>query len=102
MCYVPTHTNTHTYILEKGMAPTPVFLPGESHRQRGRAGYMGLQRVRHDSSSSAFTHICTYTQCNTTQSQTNNENLSPEIIRMYLEGILLSEKRQTNTVQYSL
>ena len=27
-----------------------------------------------------------------------NENLSFEIIRMYLEGILLSEIRQTNTV----
>ena len=25
--------------LEKEMAPTPVFLPGESHRQRSLAGY---------------------------------------------------------------
>ena len=25
--------------LEKGMAPTPVFLPGESHGQRSKAGY---------------------------------------------------------------
>ena len=25
--------------LEKGMAPTPVFLPGEFHRQRTLAGY---------------------------------------------------------------
>ena len=25
--------------LEKGMAPTPVFLPGESHGQRSLAGY---------------------------------------------------------------
>ena len=24
--------------LEKGMAPTPVFLPGEFHRQRGLGG----------------------------------------------------------------
>ena len=30
--------------------PTPVFLPGESHGQRGLAGYSpwGSQRVRHD------------------------------------------------------
>ena len=28
--------------------PTPVFLPGEFHGQRSLAGYMGLQRVRHD------------------------------------------------------
>ena len=25
--------------LEKGMVPTPVFLPGESHGQRSLAGY---------------------------------------------------------------
>ena len=25
--------------LEKEMTPTPVFLPGESHRQRSLAGY---------------------------------------------------------------
>ena len=25
--------------LEEGMQPTPVFLPGESHRQRNLAGY---------------------------------------------------------------
>jgi len=26
--------------LEEEMAPTPVFLPGESHRQRSLAGYI--------------------------------------------------------------
>ena len=32
--------------LEKGMAnPLPVFLPGESHRQRSLAGSRGLLRV---------------------------------------------------------
>ena len=33
--------------LEKGMAPTPVFLPGESHGQSSLAGLqsMGSQRV---------------------------------------------------------
>ena len=34
-----THIHTHTHTLEKGMAPTPVFLPGKSHGQRSRAGY---------------------------------------------------------------
>ena len=28
--------------------PTPVILAGEFHGQRSLAGYMGLQRVRHD------------------------------------------------------
>ena len=36
--------------LEEGMQPTPVFLPGESHRQRSLAGYSpwGHKRVGHD------------------------------------------------------
>ena len=36
--------------LEKGMATTPVFLPGESHGQRRLEGYSprGCERVRHD------------------------------------------------------
>ena len=36
--------------LEKGMATTPVFLPGKSHGQRSLAGYSpsASQRVRHD------------------------------------------------------
>ena len=37
--------------------PTPVFLPGESHGQRSLAGYIGLQRVRHDWSDLARTHV---------------------------------------------
>ena len=28
--------------------PTAVFLPGESHGQRGLEGYTGSQKVRHD------------------------------------------------------
>ena len=37
-------------LLEEGMQPTPVFLPGESHRQRSLAGYSpwGHKRVGHD------------------------------------------------------
>ena len=35
--------------LEKGMAPTPVFLPGKSHGQRGLVAIVhGLQRARYD------------------------------------------------------
>ena len=38
--------------LRRKWQPTPVFLPGKSHRWRSLAGYspcMGLQKVRHDS-----------------------------------------------------
>ena len=37
--------------LEEGVAPTPVFLPGESHGRRSLVGYiqsMGSRRVGHD------------------------------------------------------
>ena len=37
--------------LEKGMATTPVFLPGEFHGQRSLVGYiqsMGSHRTEHD------------------------------------------------------
>ena len=36
--------------LEKGMQPTPVFLPGKSHGQRSLVGYTvhGVARIRHD------------------------------------------------------
>ena len=34
--------------LEKGVLPTPVFLPGEFHGQRSLAAVHRLQRVRHD------------------------------------------------------
>ena len=36
-------------LLEKGMLPTPVFLPEESHGQRSLVGYSPWgRRVRHD------------------------------------------------------
>ena len=37
-------------LLEKGMKPTPVLLPGESHGQRSLAGYTAVYGVakRHD------------------------------------------------------
>ena len=34
--------------LEEGMATTPVFLPGESHRQRSLAGYCPWGRKEPD------------------------------------------------------
>ena len=34
--------------LEEGMAPTPVFLPGESHGQRSLAGYSPQGRKESD------------------------------------------------------
>ena len=43
---------------EKGMHPSPVFLPGESHGQRSLSGYSpwGHKRVRHDWAANTFTH----------------------------------------------
>ena len=62
--YILSHTKNLPAIWETGVRPlgqreipwrrewqpTPVFLPGESHRQRSLAGYSswGQQRVRHD------------------------------------------------------
>ena len=43
--------------LEKGMATTPVFLPGESHGQRSLVGYHPwgwLQRAGHESATNTF------------------------------------------------
>ena len=34
--------------LEKGMQPTPVFFPGESHGERSLAWSIGLQTDGHD------------------------------------------------------
>ena len=34
--------------LEEGMAPTPIFLPGESHGQRSVAGYSPWGRKESD------------------------------------------------------
>ena len=34
--------------LEKGMQPTPIFLPGEFHRQRSLAGYSPLDHKQSD------------------------------------------------------
>ena len=44
--------------LEKGMATTPVFLPGESHGQRSLAGYSPLDRKESD-----ITELLSYTSC---------------------------------------
>ena len=34
--------------LEKGMQPTPVFLPGESHGQKSLAGYSAYHHTESD------------------------------------------------------
>ena len=45
--------------------PIPVFLPGESHRQRSLVGYnpMGSQRVRHNRNNS----VCPHNGCTSVQ-----------------------------------
>ena len=45
--------------LEKGMATTPVFMPGESHGQRSLAGYT-VHRVRESVTTEATEHACTH------------------------------------------
>ena len=48
----------------RGWLPTPAFLPGEFHGQRGLAGYIqsvGLQRVRHDWATDTYT--CSIGKC---------------------------------------
>ena len=45
--------------LEEGMATTPVFLPGESHGQRGLAGY-SLQGCTELDMTEATWHTCTH------------------------------------------
>ena len=47
--------------LKKGMAPTPVFLPGESHGQRSLAGYSPQGRKESDTSE-VTTHAHTYSK----------------------------------------
>ena len=47
-------------VLEKEMAPTSVFLPGKSHRQRSFVGYIvhGVARVGHDLATTPPTTGC--------------------------------------------
>ena len=59
--------------LEKGMQPTPVFLPGESHGQRSLAGYSPRSHKKSDTTeqltlslSHMYTYINMYIECNTT------------------------------------
>ena len=52
--------------LEKGMATSPVFLPGKSHRQEkpGRLQSMGSPRIRHDCMTKhkyLYVYMCIYT-----------------------------------------
>ena len=50
--------------LEKGMATTSVFLPGESHGQRSLVGYSPWgHRVGHELVTNTFTLKLKYTLC---------------------------------------
>ena len=44
-------------LLEEGMAPTPVFLPGESHGQRSLVGY-GPYGCNESDTTEATQHAC--------------------------------------------
>ena len=43
---------------EKGMPPTPVYLPGEFHRQRSLEGYSPWCRKELDTTERLSTHTC--------------------------------------------
>jgi len=45
--------------------PTPVFLPGKSHRQRGLEGYSPWDCRELDMTEHSFTHMCTHTHTHT-------------------------------------
>ena len=44
--------------LEKEMAPTPVLLPGESHGQRGLAGYSPWGHEKSGTTERLNTYVC--------------------------------------------
>ena len=44
--------------LEKEMAPTPVLLPGESHGQRGLAGYSPWGHKKSGTTERLNTYVC--------------------------------------------
>ena len=51
--------------LEEEMAPTPVFLPGESHGRRSLAGYSPWGHKECDMPERAHTHTHTRTRAHT-------------------------------------
>ena len=52
--------DSYFYILEKEMQPTPVFLPGESHRQRSLAGSLRPWGRKSRTWFSALSHLLLY------------------------------------------
>ena len=57
----PVTDSTMHLFWSRKWQPTPVFLPGETHRKKSLAGYGSeLQRVAHDWSDLACTHACIY------------------------------------------
>ena len=85
--------------MEDGMAPTPVFLPGESQGQRSLADYspMGSKRVRHDWCYWASTHERRLMKCKENRvlvsARRSNQSILKEISAEYsLEGLILKLK----------
>ena len=80
--------------LQKGMQPTPAFLPGKSHGQRSLVGYSpwGQQRVKHNWVTNTFTfHFRQWIK---------NELLIPKC--EWVSDILLSERNQTPERAHSI
>ena len=87
--------------MEDGMAPTPVFLPGESQGQRSLADYspMGSKRVRHDWCYWASTHERRLMKCKENRvlvsARRSNQSILKEISAEYsLEGLMPKLKLQ--------
>ena len=83
--------------LEKGMAPTPVFLPGESHGQRSLVGYSPWDRKESDMTEQLST-AC-WSKGTFTQNQTpslahvtifNSLTCKPYFTRIFFNSFLLS------------
>ena len=87
--------------MEDGMAPTPVFLPGESQGQRSLADYspMGSKRVRHDWCYWASTHERRLMKCKENRvlvsARRSNQSILKEISAEYsLERLMLKLQLQ--------
>ena len=54
-------TTTYIYMLEKEMATTPVFLPGEFQGQKSLANYSPWGHRESDTNEQLIPHYCIYT-----------------------------------------
>ena len=62
--------------LEEGMAPTPIFLPGESHGQRGLVGYSLWGHKESSTTESLSIHTLDWRMLNTTEDRDNEGYVS--------------------------